>query len=125
MRIRHYDVRGQVLGFRTKPIHHPTSHSREARNNAPGHHLVLRGGVHHHVAMHGTDHAEIVDHLCLMREKVGHFDAGLPILLEAPFRAKNTRLRIHVLVLNIAKLSGTLLPVQLVQQWLRVEGFQV
>jgi hypothetical protein len=46
-------------------------------------------------------------------------------LLERALGAENARIRIDVLILHIAKFRRALLPVQLVQQRLRVEGLQM
>ncbi len=49
----------------------------------------------------------------------------LPHFLKVRLRSQNARLRIDVLILHVAELRRALLPIQFVQQRLRVEGFEV
>ena len=71
-----------------EPVHDPAAHRREAGNHAAGHHLILRGRVHHHVAVHRADDAKIVDDLGLVREQVGDLDPRLAVLLERPLACR-------------------------------------
>ena len=125
VRIRHDDICRQRLRFRAKAVHDPASHGWKAGNHAAGHHLVLGRGVHDHIAVHGADHAEIVDDLRLVGEEVGDFDARLAVLLEGSLAAQNARFGIDVLVLHFAELGGALLAAELIEQRLGVPGLQV
>ena len=125
VRIRHHHVGRQRFRLRAQPVHDPTSHRRKSRNHAARHHLILRRRVHHHVAVHRADHAQVVDNLRLVRKQVGNFNPRLAVLLERPLAPQNPRLGIDVLILHVAEFRRALLAVQLIEQRLRIPGLQM
>src|SRR5213594_3304364 len=81
--------------------------------------------MHYHVAMHRADDTKIVDNLRLVRKQVRNLDARLSILLERTLRAEQSRCRVHVLILHIAKLGGPFLAIQLIEQRLGIESLEM
>jgi len=98
---------------------------REARQDAAGEQLILRGGVYHHVAVDGAEHRDIVDACGGVGKQIRHFDAALAILFEGTPGAQQRGIGLHELVLRFAEFGGALLAVELVEERLRIEGVDV
>jgi len=62
------DIGGQRFGFGAKSINHPGTHAGETGNHPASEELILRGGVHHHIAVTGTDHRQVIHALGQARE---------------------------------------------------------
>src|SRR5882762_6656475 len=81
--------------------------------------------MHHYVAMTRADHRQIVQALGDMRQKIRYFDSALPVSAKRSLGTEKAWVAGDELVLWFAEGGRPLLPVELIQQRLRVEGFQM
>ena len=77
------------------------------------------------VTVAGAHDRDIVHAGGRVRQQVGHVDACFAVFFERPFGAHQEGLVGDELILGLAELGGTLLPVQLVEQGLGIERFDV
>ena len=67
-RLRHHDIRRQVLALAAEPVRDPRAHARIAHQDAAGVDLVHRGRVHGAVGVEAADEAHVVHALRDVRE---------------------------------------------------------
>ena len=123
--VGHDDVGRQGAGLGAQPVNDPRAHRGEARGDASGHELVLRGGMDDHVAVAGAQDGDVVDACGGMGQQIGDLDSALSVLSEGPLGAQQHGVFLDELVLGFAEFGGAGLAVELVEQRFRVEGFDV
>ena len=123
--IGHDNVSGERLTFRTKAVKNPRADAREARHDSSREQLVLGGRMDDHIAVARPDDRDIVDARGSLWEEVGNLDAALTVLLEGATAAEQLGVALDELVLGFAELLGARLAVELIEQWLGIEGFEV
>ena len=117
---------GQVLAFAAQSVDDPRTHAGKSHARRTRVHQVQRHAVHERFVMAGADDRHVVDESRDVREQVGDFDSGLPVLRELPLRRQQRRVgRIGELEPHIAQALRQPLAVQFLEQRLGIEGVEV
>ena len=104
-----HDEPGEVLVHVSEAVAEPRSVTRADRLGVAGVHHQQRRLVVGHVRVHAAEDADIVDALADFGEEFGHFDAGLPVLLELEGRPEEGRALAAGCLEFVARLLAVLL----------------
>ena len=88
--------------------------------------LILRRGMHHHVAMAGADHRKVIDDLRHVREKIGLTSIPLlPYFLNVRFVPRIFASVVTNWYFASPNSAGRFWPCSLFKQRFGIEGFQM
>src|SRR5205085_1864376 len=124
-RVGHDDVAGQRLALRSETVQYPRTHAGKSRNNATGEELVLSGRVYECVGLARADHGQIVGACSYVWQQIRNPQTALPVLLKGSLGAEELGVAFNELPFHFAEFFRPCLAVQLIQQRLRVKGFEV
>src|SRR5579884_2436624 len=77
------------------------------------------------IAVTRANHCKVVDTACCARKEIRPLDAGPAIFAKGALAAEQTSVRGYKLIFGIAKRFGSRLAVELIEQRLGIEGFQM
>src|SRR5215469_6259605 len=75
--------------------------------------------------MTGAHYRNVVDTPRRVREEIGYLDASAAVLPKGAFAAEQTSIRSDKLIFGVAEPFGARLAVELDEEWLGIEGFQM